>query len=141
MKWLKAYKIFESSNFSSEEIQDVIQIFQYFLDEQDLELTKKVSHQIGKELPPLRYAIDIEENEYDYFLKEDKLYIIVCLNRKVRPSFIVVNKIIELKNKLTQEMIPMLESRGFKTHIEVLDQKIDSWHYVETGLKIEIKSE
>ena len=45
-------------------------------------------------------------------------------------------KIYTLEDKLKKSFIPMIEE---KTKIEILEQKIDSWNFVPTGIRIEIE--
>ncbi len=139
MKWLKSYKIFESSHFLSEDIKDILEILQYFLDEESIDITRRKKEGIGESDMPKSLVID--ENEYDFFYRFGKLYIIICLNKKTQPSVSTLNKIIELKNKLVEKMIPIMNSRGYKTEITITEQKVNSWNFVETGIKIEVENE
>ena len=138
MKWLKSYNIFES-NISKERIDEILDTIQYFLDEWDIfksknsSFTSLASH---RSYPNFRLSSKEFINEWTYSLDEDKLVILIIMNRDLYPTDEKREKIFTLKETLSKSFLPMIEE---KSKIEILEQKIDSWNYVPTGIRIEIE--
>jgi len=127
MKWLKSYKLFES-NVSNERIEEILDIIQYFLEDEDIYKSKQNNFglRVSKELV----------NEWIYAIRQNKVIILILMNRDLYPTNEMREKIYTLEDKLKKSFIPMIEE---KTKIEILEQKIDSWNFTPTGIRIEIQ--
>ena len=127
MKWLKSFRVFES-NIEKERVDEILDTIQYFLEDEDIFKSKQNTFgiQVSKQL----------ENEWIHKIEDDKLIIVILMNRDLYPTNEKREKIYTLEDKLKKSFIPMIEE---KTKIEILEQKIDSWNYVPTGIRIEIK--
>lgn len=127
MKWLKSFKVFES-NIEQERVDELLDTIQYFLEDEDIFKSKQNNFglRVSKELV----------NEWIHKIEDDKLIIIILMNNDLYPTNDKREKIYTLEDKLKKSFIPMIEE---KTKIEILEQKIDSWNFVPTGIRIEIE--
>ena len=127
MKWLKSFRVFES-NIEQERVDELLDTIQYFLEDEDIFKSKQNNFglRVSKELV----------NEWIYAIRQNKLIIIILMNNDLYPTNEKREKIYTLENKLKKSFIPMIEE---KTKIEILEQKIDSWNFVPTGIRIEIE--
>lgn len=126
MKWLKSYKLFEL-NVSNEKVEEILDIIQYFLEDEDIYKSKEAFAQlVSKDLV----------NEWIYTIRQNKVIIAILMNNELYPKNEIKQKIYNLVIKLKLQFIPMIEE---KTKIEILEQKIDSWNFTPTGIRIEIQ--